>query len=248
MEILFLGTGTSTGVPQIGCRCKTCRSNNIKDKRLRSSVLISINSTKILIDCGPDFRQQMLTHSVNHISGILITHEHYDHVGGLDDIRPYGSMNIYAEKRVNNTLKQSMPYCFKENKYPGVPVIQLNEILEKPFEINKIEITPLRVMHANLPILGFKIGKVAYLTDVKTISNKVIEKLKEIEILIINALRIDEHISHLNLSEALEISNRITPQKTILTHLSHDIGLHEEIEKKLSKNIIIAHDGMKIVL
>jgi phosphoribosyl 1,2-cyclic phosphate phosphodiesterase len=246
MTITFLGTGTSTGIPQIGCNCSTCSSIDSKDKRLRASVLISIEDIQIIIDCGPDFRQQLIREDIDRLSGILITHEHYDHIGGLDDTRPLGNVKLYAEKRVINTITHNLSYCFAENQYPGVPKIELNEIDENSFYINGIKIEPIRVMHLKLPILGFKINKFAYLTDVKTMSEAAIDKLKDIDILVINALRKNEHISHLNLNDAIDISKKINAKKTFFTHLSHDMGKHEEVSNLLPENIYFAYDGLKI--
>jgi phosphoribosyl 1,2-cyclic phosphate phosphodiesterase len=248
MEILFLGTGTSTGVPQIGCKCPTCISTNRKDKRLRVSILVTNGSSKILIDCGPDFRQQMLNYQIDSLSGILITHEHYDHLGGLDDVRPLGHTHVYGEKRVLSVIKQNLAYSFQENKYPGVPKISINEIATTPFYINKTLIIPIRVMHAKLPILGFRIGKMAYITDIKTISEEAVEQLADLDVLILSALRIETHISHLSLKEALELTRKIAAKKTYFTHMSHDMGLHEGMNKILSKNVELAYDGMIIVI
>jgi phosphoribosyl 1,2-cyclic phosphate phosphodiesterase len=246
MNFLFLGTGTSTGVPQIGCSCITCRSADSKDKRLRASVLLTEGDTKILIDCGPDLRQQLLTHDINSVSAILLTHDHYDHVGGLDDVRPLGDTQLYAEKRVLSVIQRNMPYCFADIKYPGVPLIHLHEINENEFFINNLRIQPIRIMHAKLPILGFRVGKVAYLTDIKTIDDRSIEKLQNLDILVMNALRIKNHIAHLSLSEAIEIAIKIGARKTYFTHMSHDIGLHEEINKSLPENIELAYDGLQL--
>ena len=248
MEIQFLGTGTSTGVPQIGCKCSTCTSCDSKDKRLRASVLITEGESRILIDCGPDLRQQMLTYDIDWISGILVTHEHYDHLGGLDDVRPLGQAHVYAEKKVLNAIRQNMAYSFSDKKYPGVPSIILNEISEEKFVVNNVEVQPIRIMHASLPILGFRIGNVAYLTDVKTIDDKSIELLKGLDILIINALRHTEHFSHLNLNEALELSAKIGARETYFTHISHDMGLYEITNKTLPKRIQIAYDGLKLII
>jgi len=248
MNLLFLGTGTSTGVPQIGCQCCTCCSTNRKDKRLRASVIISEGNERILIDCGPDLRQQLLTYNIDAISAILLTHEHYDHVGGLDDVRPLGETQLYAEKRVLSVIQRNMPYCFADKKHPGVPSIQLHEINESDFYMNSIRIEPLRIMHAKLPILGFRIGKMAYLTDIKTIEQGSIEKLQGLDILVMNALRINQHISHLSLSEAIEIAVKIGARKTYFTHMSHDIGLHETVNKSLPKNIQLAYDGLQVII
>jgi phosphoribosyl 1,2-cyclic phosphate phosphodiesterase len=246
MNLRFLGTGTSTGVPQIGCKCKTCMSDDSKDKRLRASVMITEGNTKLLIDCGPDLRQQLLSNNVDSISAILLTHEHYDHVGGLDDVRPLGNTELYAEKRVLSVIQRNMPYCFVDIKYPGVPSINLHEINENDFFIDSLRIQPIRIMHAKLPILGFRVGKVAYLTDIKTIGDRSIEKLQGLEILVMNALRINSHIAHLNLEEALEIAGKIGAHKTYFTHMSHDMGLHETVNKSLPENIKLAYDGLQI--
>jgi phosphoribosyl 1,2-cyclic phosphate phosphodiesterase len=246
MEILFLGTGTSTGVPQIGCKCDVCNSPDKKDKRLRASVLFTIGEIKILIDCGPDFRQQVLISKVNQLTAILLTHEHYDHIGGLDDIRPFGLTQLYAEKRVINVIKRNLHYSFNENKYPGVPLIQLHEIDEYIFDIHGLKIQPIRLMHANLPILGFRIGNAAYLTDVKTIANESIDLLKNLDILVLNALRPDKHISHLSLVEAIDLANKIGARETYFTHMSHDMGKHEPINQLLPRNMHLAYDGLKI--
>jgi len=249
MNLLFLGTGTSTGVPQIGCKCDICSSPDPKDKRLRASVLITEGDTHILIDCGPDLRQQLLTNNINSISAILLTHEHYDHVGGLDDVRPLGDMQLYAEKRVLSVIKRNMPYCFVDVKYPGVPLIHLHQISETNFFIENILVQPVRVMHAELPILGFRIGKVAYLTDVKTIDERSLEKLQGLDVLVINALRINSHISHLSLKEAIEIAVKIGAHKTYFTHMSHDMGLHKEVnEHLLPENIELAYDGLQLYI
>jgi len=246
MDFLFLGSGTSTGVPQIGCKCKTCLSTDSKDERLRASVLMTEGETKILIDCGPDLRQQLLRNNIESLTAILLTHEHYDHVGGLDDVRPLGETELYGEKRVLAVIRRNMPYCFMDVKYPGIPLIQLHEITETDFFIGGLKVQPIRVMHAKLPILGFRVGKAAYLTDIKTLEDRSIEKLQGLDILVMSALRISKHISHLSLEEALEIAQKIGAQKTYFTHMSHDMGLHKEINKQLPPNIQLAYDGLKL--
>lgn len=248
MKLLFLGTGTSTGIPVIGCKCNVCTSIDKKDNRLRASVLISDGLTKILIDCGPDLRQQLILYKVNELTGILLTHEHYDHVGGLDDVRPLGEAQLYAEKKVLNVIQRNMPYCFGENRYPNVPTIHLNEIDENAFYIEHLRILPIRIMHEKLPILGFRIGNTAYLTDVKTMDDKAIEQLKGLDILVLNALRINKHISHLSLNEALELASKIGAKQTYFTHMSHDMGLHQEVNKMLPPNIQLAYDGLQLTV
>lgn len=248
MKLLFLGTGTSTGIPVIGCKCNVCTSIDKKDNRLRASVLISDGTTKILIDCGPDLRQQLILYKVNELTGILLTHEHYDHVGGLDDVRPLGEAQLYAEKKVLNVIQRNMPYCFGENRYPNVPTIHLNEIDENAFYIEHLRILPIRIMHEKLPILGFRIGNTAYLTDVKTMDDKAIEQLKGLDVLVLNALRINKHISHLSLNEALELASKIGAKQTYFTHMSHDMGLHQEVNQMLPPNIQLAYDGLQLTI
>ena len=246
MNITFLGTGTSTGVPQLGCTCNVCRSENMKDKRLRNSAIISVDDKQFLIDAGPDLRQQLITNNINQVTAILLTHEHYDHVGGLDDVRPLGQTNIYAEKNVLEAIERNMPYCFGTFKYPGVPKMDLNQIDEQPFEIQGIKITPIRVMHARLPILGYRIGDIAYLTDVKSINEIEFEKMHGLKILVINALRKEEHISHITLGEAIKIAQKINAKKTFFTHISHHLGLHNDVSKELPENIYLAYDNLSI--
>ena len=249
MEITFLGTGTSTGIPEIGCKCEVCTSTNLKDKRLRTSALIKLKGKNILIDCGPDFRMQMLNREFEKITGVLLTHEHYDHVGGLDDLRPFckfGDINIYAEKQVLNSLESRIPYCFTDSKYPGVPNLVLNQIDENDFYIEGIKVTPVRLMHYLLPILGFRINNFAYLTDLKTIPDKEYSKLSGLDTLVINALRTTEHISHQTLEDALTNIKKINPRKAYLIHFSHQLGLHDDIQKILPKNVYLAYDNLHI--
>lgn len=249
LKIYFLGTGTSTGIPQIGCECEVCTSNDVKNKRLRASVLIKDDDTNILIDCGPDIRQQLLTTGVKKLDAVLITHEHYDHVGGLDDLRPLGENNVFAEKRVLENIKQIMPYAFSEKPYPGVPKINLHCISEDDeFRVGNLAIRPVRLFHAKLPVLGFRFGKAAYLTDLKTISDESIELLRGLDVLVLNALRINQHISHISLNEAIILARKIDAKKTYFTHFSHDLGKHEVIEKLLPENMYLSYDNLEITI
>ncbi|MGJ8665918.1 MAG: MBL fold metallo-hydrolase [Patiriisocius sp.] len=252
LKVTFLGTGTSQGIPIIGSKHPVCLSTNLKDKRLRVSVLIEWENTAIVIDCGPDFRQQMLTENVSKVDAILLTHEHSDHTAGIDDIRPFcflqGDIPFYATQHVFNALHQRFGYIFKtENKYPGAPSIVENLIHnEQTFNLFGKEVTPVEVLHNKLPVLGFRVDDFAYLTDVKTVAEAEILKLKNLEVLVVNALRIEPHQSHFNLEEALEFIKKINPKKAYLTHISHLLGFHEEVEAQLPDNVHLAYDGLKI--
>lgn len=251
MKLTFLGTGTSTGVPQMGCSCAVCTSPNPKDKRLRTSALIeSDGDTKVLIDCGPDFRQQMLAHPAFPLDAIFITHEHSDHVGGLDDLRPeslFGEVNIYADALCAAHLKSRLPYLFKENKYPGVPNVNLHSFeIHEEVPVGDLVIQPIQVMHGQLPIAGFRIGDLTYITDMKTIPEGEIPFLKGTKTLVVNALREKAHHSHLSIGEALDFVERIAPQETYFIHMSHSIGLHDEAEQKLPPHVHYAYDGLVI--
>ncbi len=254
MKITFLGTGTSQGIPVIGSSHPVCKSKNPKDKRLRVSVLLSWDSHTYVIDCGPDFRQQMLRENCTKIDGVLLTHEHSDHTAGIDDIRPLyfrqGNMPFYAHKRVFEYLYKRYSYIFEtENKYPGAPTINEFEISnDKPFSIGGKVVIPIEVLHNELPVLGFRIEDFTYLTDVKTIAEEEINKIKGTKILVINALREKSHHSHLSLSEALQLIEKINPEKAYLTHISHLLGFHDEVEKRLPENVFIAYDTLKINL
>ena len=254
LSVTFLGTGTSQGIPIIGSRDPVSLSSNPKDKRLRVSVLLQWEDFNYVIDCGPDFRQQMLREEVRHLNGVLLTHEHNDHIIGLDDIRPFyfrqGDISFYAEKRVFEALKQRFSYVFEiENKYPGAPTLQEIEIDENSiFSISGKKVIPVRAMHANLPVLGFRIDDFAYMTDVKTIPTSEMEKLKGLEVLVINALREKPHPSHLNLEEALALVEALAPKKAYFTHISHLLGFHDEVEAQLPENIHLAYDTLKIHL
>lgn len=250
MKVKFLGTGTSTGVPEIGCQCEVCTSTDKKDRRLRASVLLNVEGKRLLIDCGPDFREQMLDLPFAPIDGVLLTHEHYDHVGGIDDLRPFcrfGDIEIYTNDITAQSLKIRMPYCFKEQKYPGVPNINLHTVpLQQPFLCVGIEVQPIRVMHYLLPIYGYRIGDFAYLTDVKNIPEEEFSKLKNLDTLVISALMQTEHISHQTLSEALKNIEKIAPRRAYLIHMNHHFGLHQQMQKQLPPNVYIAYDGLEI--
>ena len=253
MKLTFLGTGTSCGVPVIGCQCEVCQSTDPRDKRTRCSALVETENTRLLIDCGPDFRQQILPQPFRKIDGILITHSHYDHMGGMDDIRPYcqfGEINVYADPFAKESMLEMLPYCFAENRYPGVPAIGLHEILPHvPFWIGDFEILPFEVMHGKLPILGYRIGPLAYITDMKTIDEAEMKYLEGVEVLVVNALRFTKpHHSHQLVDDAIAFAQRVGARRTLLIHMCHDIGLHEEVNQKLPAGIELAFDGQEISL
>ncbi|MEZ7697206.1 MBL fold metallo-hydrolase [Prevotella jejuni] len=251
-EVLtFLGTGTSNGVPVLGCNCAVCRSKDPRDNRLRTSALLETATTRIVIDSGPDFRQQMLAQTFRKIDGLLITHIHYDHVGGIDDVRPFcalGDIDVYANATTCEGLRHNFPYCFTDHLYPGVPKLNLHSILpHAKFVIGDIEVTPITVMHGKLPILGYRFGKLAYITDMKTIDDAELPYLEGVETLVVNALRWEHtHHSHQLIADAIAFSRKIGAKRTYLTHLTHRIGLHEEAQKQLPKNVFFAYDGLSV--
>lgn len=259
MKLTFLGTGTSTGVPQLRCGCQTCVSTDARDRRLRSSALVEVDGKRILIDCGPDFREQMFRHGCrsvdDRLDALLLTHQHYDHVGGIDDLRPYCAQDdmkesgfpVYCQKDVARDLRARLPYSFSEHPYPGVPRFDLREISPyESFDVAGIKVLPVEVNHYLLEIIGFRIARLGYITDAKAVPDKTIDALKGVDTLVINALRRKSHVSHITLDEALEIITRVNPRVAYLTHISHDMGLHEAVSALLPKNVFLAYDDLKI--
>ncbi|WP_010418787.1 MBL fold metallo-hydrolase [Anaerophaga thermohalophila] len=254
MKVTFLGTGTSMGIPMIACDCEVCHSSDTKDKRMRSSVKIETDDRVVVIDSGPDFRQQMLASDTKRLDAILYTHEHKDHTAGLDDVRAFNWINkqptqLYAEERTLSALKKEYAYAFKDEdeKYPGVPDLILNEINDHAsFKVFGIPVVPVRVYHHLMPVLGFRIGNFSYITDASRIPDESMSKLKNSEVFVINGLRIKEHISHFNLEQAIAIIKELEPRQAFITHISHHMGLHAEISKQLPGNIALAYDGLEI--
>ena len=253
MKITFLGTGTSQGIPVIACQCKVCQSTDMRDKRLRASVMVEVDGIVLVIDSGPDFRQQMLTHDVRDLDGILFTHEHKDHVAGLDDVRAFNWVNkqpvdVFAEQRVLEALKREFFYAFDVKPYPGVPKINLNAIDEKPFKIKGIGIVPIRGMHYKLPVLGYRIGDFSYLTDFNYISEESMRKVIGSKVVVVNGVRKKPHISHYNLRQAIEVLKKANPEKGFVTHISHYLGLYHEENPQLPPNIELAYDNLTLEL
>jgi len=251
MQITFLGTGTSQGIPVVACNCEVCNSKDSRDKRLRTSALLEINGTCLAIDAGPDFRQQMLRENVKNLDAILLTHGHKDHVAGLDDVRSYNwamqkPMDIYASAETHKVVKTEFSYAFGENRYPGVPNLNLIEIDNQPFKIFSEEIIPISAFHNKMPVFGFRIKDFVYITDANFIPENELEKLRGTKVLVLNALRKKKHISHFTLDEALEIIDRIKPQSAYLTHLSHQMGFHNDVEDELPSQVHLAYDGLKL--
>ena len=251
MKLTFLGTGTSTGVPEVGCKCEVCTSRDPRDARLRCSALLTHEGINILIDCGPDFRAQMLRADVARLDALILTHKHYDHTAGIDDLRPYTKLKafpIFADDDTARQVRSMFPYCFYEVKYPGVPNIELRSIEDmKPFSVGGIEVVPIRVFHGALPIVGYRFGKLAYITDMSSIEPMELEKLKGVEVLVINALRFSKpHRSHQTVLEALRVVDYLSPRETYFTHMMHHIGLHAKIEKCLPAGVYFAYDGLVV--
>lgn len=251
-RITFLGTGTSQGIPMIGCHCPVCISSDSHDKRLRTSAYIEYQGIKVVIDAGPDFRQQMLRAHIDELDAVLLTHQHKDHTGGLDDVRAYNYLYhkgfpIYAEKRVQDSLKMEYAYAFQEHRYPGVPEFILHTIDENPFQINGVNIIPVRALHYKLPVLGFRFGDLGYLTDGSFISEENIEKFRGVKIFVINTIRREKHISHFSLSEAIEVCEKVGAEHSYLTHLSHQIDKYADLVKVLPSGIEPAYDGLSLM-
>ena len=253
MKITFLGTGTSQGIPIIGSDHPVCLSEDSKDKRLRVSILVEWNDYTFVVDCGPDFRQQMLRAKVSKIDGIIFTHEHADHTMGLDDIRPFffkqGDIDLYAHKRVFKSLEKRFDYIFTtENKYPGVPSVTSIEVKNEPFLLGDLNVVPIDGLHYKLQVFGYRFHNFAYLTDMKTIADEEVDKLRNLDVLVINALRIKPHMSHFNLEEALDFIKRVKPKRAYLTHVSHYLGFHKDVQQNLPENVFLAYDNLQITI
>jgi phosphoribosyl 1,2-cyclic phosphate phosphodiesterase len=251
IKITFLGTGTSQGVPVIACDCAVCHSTDVHDKRLRASVLLEVDGKVLLIDAGPDFRQQLLRAQVQQLDGILLTHEHKDHVAGLDDVRAFNHItgkpvDIYAEQRVLEALKREFPYVFAETKYPGAPEMNLHTIDENPFTVAGVAITPIRVWHYKLPVLGFRIGNIAYITDVNRVEEPEFAKLQNLDLLTVSTVKRGSHISHFSLEQALDFIAKVQPRRAYLTHLSHQLETHSVLQSSLPANVYVAYDGLEL--
>lgn len=252
MKITFLGTGTSQGVPVIACDCHVCKSKDIRDNRLRTSILVESAQVTISVDAGPDFRQQMLRNDVRKLDAILLTHEHKDHIGGMDDVRAFNfktseAINVYAEERVQKAMRREYSYVFTENPYPGVPKMRLITMDDYPFNIADIKIIPVRAFHFRLPVYGFRMGDMAYITDANYIPEESKEKIVGVKYLVVNALRKESHISHFSLREVVDLAREISPRKTYITHIGHQMGLHEEVSKELPPNVMLAYDGLSFM-
>lgn len=250
MTLTFLGTGTSTGVPQVGCQCSVCRSADSRDKRLRTSLLLEAEGSRILFDCGPDFRQQMLGFPFAPLDAVFLTHEHYDHTGGIDDLRPFGAfgdVHVYAAPDCAAHLEERLPYCFAEHKYPGVPRICLHRLRPHvPVSVGKLRVVPFRVMHGRLPILAFRVGSLAYITDMKTFPEEEAPYLEGIDLLVVNALRHTSHNTHQSIEDAVAFARRTGARRTYLIHMGHNAGLHSESPRFLPPGISFAYDGLTV--
>lgn len=251
MEVTFLGTGTSGGVPLIACQCPVCKSTDSRDKRLRTSILLRDQHLTIAVDCGPDFRQQMLREEVRHLDAVLFTHQHKDHTGGIDDIRSFNFINqrpmeFYCDLPTEMGIKEQYSYAFTETDYPYLPKMNFHRIDKDTFSVGHLQVTPIEVMHAHMPVKAFRIGSFTYITDAKTIAPEELEKIRGTKVLVVNALRETEHYSHLSIPQALALVEEIQPEVAYFTHMSHQFGLHAEMEQRLPANVRIAYDGLKV--
>lgn len=253
MKITLLGTGTSQGVPVVGCQCEVCRSTDPRDNRLRTSAFVETDGVNLLIDTGPDLRQQLLREHISHVDAVLITHEHKDHLAGLDDIRPVffmqkHPMDIYAMQRVLSVVRKDFDYAFTDHPYPGAPSFQLHPVRYDRFFVKNVEIQPIQVRHLTLPILGYRIGKFAYITDASFVADSELANLQDLEVLVVNALHREKHYSHFNLEQALHFVDLVKPKHAYLTHVSHHMGLYSEVEKILPHNVTLGYDGLKLTI
>ncbi len=253
IKVTFLGTGTSQGIPLVACNCNVCTSINEKDKRLRTSVLVETEKTTLVIDSGPDFRQQLLREKVKRLDAVVFTHEHKDHIAGLDEVRAFNFINkikmpVYATERVQKALHREFAYIFSEEKYPGVPEVEIFSFENEPFSVGNILLEPINVMHYKLPVKGFKINRFAYITDANFIQEEEKKKLYGLDVLVINALRREPHISHFTFNEAIDLVKELKPKKAYFTHIAHQLGLHEEVSKELPPNIELAFDGLQLII
>lgn len=253
MKITLLGTGTSQGVPVVGCGCEVCRSADARDNRLRTAAFVEVDDVRLLIDAGPDLRQQLLRNEITRVDAVLVTHEHKDHLAGLDDIRPIyfrqkRPVDIYAMQRVLGVIRKDYDYAFKENPYPGAPSFQLHAVRHDPFFVKNIEIQPIQVRHLTLPILGFRIGKFAYITDASFVADSELLHLQDLDVLVVNALHHEKHYSHFNLEQALHFVELVHPKRALLTHCSHHMGLYADVEKTLPPNVTLGYDGLQVTI
>jgi phosphoribosyl 1,2-cyclic phosphate phosphodiesterase len=253
IRVTFLGTGTSIGVPVITCDCPVCLSENERDKRLRTSVLVQIQNRTFVIDCGPDFRIQMLREKVMNLDAVIFTHEHRDHIAGLDDVRAFNyvlnkKIDIYGTRQVMEAIRIEFPYIFSESRYFGAPQLTVHYIDNQPFMINGVEFTPIQVMHEKLPVFGFRIGDFTYITDASSITEEEKSKIRGSKVIVLNALRNSRHVSHFSVSEAVDLLQELNPETAYLTHLSHFVGLHDEVNSRLPENIRLAYDGLTLIV
>jgi phosphoribosyl 1,2-cyclic phosphate phosphodiesterase len=251
LKITFLGTGTSQGVPVIACDCAVCTSGDLRDLRLRSSIMLEQNTLRVIVDSGPDFRQQMLRHRIKSIDGLVFTHEHKDHIAGLDEVRAFNFFNkwraqVYCTKRVEEALHREFAYAFAEHKYPGIPEIDINLIVNSPFDVAGIQFIPIEVKHMFMPVFGYRVGNFSYITDANFISEEEKLKLKGSQILVLNALRHEKHPSHFTLDEAIALAKEVGAERTYFTHISHQLGLHKEVDTTLPENMFLAYDGLEV--